>query len=176
MAVLTTTQTTLDGREVTLRYLDPTHAYALDRVLGVLVIAFDDFDRILALQDGNSLSLPGGKVEWDEEAPEAAAINRVLECASVTLALPRLAAVIEAHVKDAPDQFTNTLVMTSRVRVIEPFKPLQKTRKRLFITPESLLQSCPAAQREDLRSLIAKAAFAVVDHPSPRFVTKTSTA
>lgn len=154
----------IDGQIHEHRYYEPMHGYDKCMVKNVKVVAFDNEDRILTVRDGNRIDIVNGSIEWDDDTPEDAARREAMEKANVTLGEVSLGAVIESKPKGGSSgQAAVTLVMTARIKSIDPYKSWQGAPKRAFLTKEELFKKLGPRKSKDLTRLIDMASFALVE-------------
>jgi 8-oxo-dGTP pyrophosphatase MutT (NUDIX family) len=165
-----TTMETVNGQKFETTYFEPTHPFAIEKVTGVKIIAFNDEGKILAVRkrkkfDPNrKLNIISGTHEGDDKNYEETIRREAREEANVTLGRLFLAAVIERKLKGASST-TYHLVMTARVKEFIPYTEYQEPNERFFLTREEFLKRYNAGTPEDMVKLIDMAEFMIEDAP-----------
>jgi len=136
---------------------EPVFPYDPDLVKWVKVIAFNEYEQLLAVRQGRKYGILCGKLEWDDEDTEDAARREVIEAANIILGPLAVSAVIEAKRETGEPDYT--LVYSGRVVSEEPLLPKQK-RVHRFIKKSSLLKN---TEKPLLRELIDRAEFYLPD-------------
>ncbi len=106
----------------------------------------------MAIRDRPGVDILRGCLTWEDDTWEHAALREAREEGNVTLHLVSLAAVIESRRSNASeDQITYTLVITARIKSIDPYQPWHGVPKRVFLSKEQLLKRFSARRAKDLR-------------------------
>ncbi len=79
----------------------------------VKIVVFDDQNRLLTVKNKNRFNLPGGRVEWDDDDAEAAALREVFESANIALSIVKPVTVVTT--KDHQNQTARTIVFVGRM-------------------------------------------------------------
>ncbi len=145
---------------------EPLYPFDHERVFGIKVIAFDEFDRLLAVKKGRSFDIINGCQEWDDDSFEDAARREAYEQAGATLEHLTVSAVIE-HESDENQEVEDsgpfyTLVITGYVEGLEEWPPEQAV-KRGFFKKEVFLKRYRFGNAADIKTLVEMAHFASVN-------------
>lgn len=160
-----TTTITIDGQVYEQRYYEPMHGYDKYKTKKIIVIAFADDNRILGIKNRSRVDILHGERTWEDDTYEDAARREAKEEGNVTVDKISQAAVIASSPKGEPEQITHTLVMTARIKSVDPYQPWHGTHKRVLLTKKNLLHKFSANKAKDLTQLINMAEFALSDPP-----------
>ena len=125
--------------DVDMRFYDSSRAYDVTMVSEIIIVAFDEEDRILVLKDKKGFAVLRGIIEWDDDTIEDAVRREVLEQACATLGVVRIAAIIETTPENAfAEDPVVTVVATARLETMEAF-PANQEDKRFFLAKQDFL-------------------------------------